>query len=139
MNRLSNIDKNIPILIVDDFSTVRRVVKNCLSRLGFKNVIEASDGLSALEIMRSNPVKLIISDWEIPHIHDSNLLNTAHNDTANKDKELKCLPVLVIIPESKNAQIQKESTPENKQYLVKPFTTDVLEAKMEALLEKQDG
>lgn len=132
MKTLSDLDKNMPILVADDFSTVRRVVKNCLAQLGFKNVIEAEDAESAIEKLRSNRCELVISDWNIPHHAGPDFLTALR-----EDEDLKSVPVLMIIAEAqkKDARKKQESAPE--EFIVKPFTRDALQQKLNLLFSDE--
>ena len=92
MTNLADLNKNMPILIVDDYSTVRRIVKNCLGRLGFKNVIEAEDGESAFEMLKNNEVELVISDWQMPRISGSQLLQSVRTDSRLRPRHRRQKP-----------------------------------------------
>ncbi|NDC38955.1 MAG: response regulator, partial [Proteobacteria bacterium] len=89
----------MPILIVDDFATMRRIVKTCLRQLGFENVTEADDGKVALEKLNANEFKLIISDWNMPNMMGIDLLRSVRGD-----QRLKALPFLMV-----TAEAQKEN------------------------------
>ena len=93
-------DKNLRILIVDDFSTMRRIVKNLLNDLGFFNTTEADDGTSALAELRRAPFDLVITDWNMPGMPGIDLLKAIRADDA-----LKTIPVLLVTAEAKREQI----------------------------------
>lgn len=122
MKRIDDLDKNMHILVVDDYSSVRRVVKNCLAKLGFKNVAEAENGSSAIEIARQNKFNLIISDWAMPDMKVSDLLSQI--STAEK------VPCLMVVAPNQKKDTAKETAQEKSDYIVKPFTVATLEEKM---------
>lgn len=132
MASLADLNKNMPILVVDDFSTVRRIVRNCLGRLGFKNVIEAEDQQKALELLKDNEVEFVISDWQIPGGTNDELFKAVRNEQPQKQ-----VPILMIVPEAQKSQAEKNSKTKLAEFLVKPFTTEALQAKMEELLSKE--
>ncbi|HLC26147.1 MAG TPA: chemotaxis response regulator CheY [bacterium] len=122
-------DLNIKILIVDDFSTMRRIVKNLLRQLGFNNIQEADDGTTALEQLKTDPVDLIISDWNMPKMTGLDLLKAIRGD----DK-LKKIPVLMVTAEARKENIVEAVQAGVNNYIVKPFTAETLKEKMEKVL-----
>lgn len=129
MTDLRNLDKNMPILVVDDYSTVRRVVKNCLTKLGFKNVLEAEDFAGALTLISEHQVRLIISDWKLPDLGTDDTLARLKSD-----RKLNSLPLLLVVSEQQKNEILANSRATQEQLLVKPFTTETLQKKMEAVI-----
>jgi two-component system chemotaxis response regulator CheY len=125
------VDKNMPILIVDDFATMLRVVRNLLRQIGFENVQEASDGSQALEKMRGadNKFGLVISDWNMEPMTGLQLLRELR-----ADEDLQQTPFIMITAESKteNVIMAKEAGVNN--YIVKPFDAQTLRAKMSAVI-----
>ena len=125
------VDKNMPILIVDDFNTMLRIIKNLLHQLGFNNVEEASDGSQALEMMRGadNNFGLVLSDWNMEPMTGLQLLKELRTD-----EQLKPTPFIMITAESKteNMNMAKEAGVDN--YIVKPFDLQTLRAKMTAVI-----
>ncbi len=125
------VDKNMPILIVDDYDTMLRIIKNLLHQLGFKNLDEASDGSQALEMMRDadNNFGLVISDWNMEPMTGLQLLKELRTD-----EQLKQTPFIMITAESKteNVIMAKEAGVNN--YIVKPFDAQTLRAKMSAVI-----
>jgi len=120
------LNPNIKILVVDDFKTMRKIIKNILTQLGFKNIIEADDGTTALELLKKQKVDLIISDWNMPKMNGLELLKTIRSDDNLKDIRF----IMVT------AEAQKESVIEAikhgvNQYVVKPFTPETLKEKLE--------
>jgi len=130
---LSDVDKNIPILVVDDFSTMRRIVKNCLTQLGFKNITEAEDGQIALEKLKNNSeIKLIISDWNMPNMMGIDLLRAVRSDDS-----LKSIPFLMVTAEAQKENVLEAAKAGVSNYIVKPFTADALQTKLEAIYTKK--
>lgn len=127
MTDLRDLDKNMPILIVDDYSTVRRVVKNCLSGLGFKNIIEAEDFAGAQAKMSEQSVKLVISDFKLPDVLDSNAL-VSFASAGNQ------LPILLVVNENQKKELLAKSNIKKEQLLVKPFTMQMLQEKIQAVI-----
>ncbi len=130
MSGLDSIDKNMPILVVDDYSTMRRVLRNCLSQLGFKNITEAESGQEAWDKLQGSDFKFIISDWHMPSMAGIDLLRVVRS----KEK-FKTLPFLIITPEAhKQENFEVASQAGVSSCIVKPFTASALERKMEAIL-----
>lgn len=124
-------DKNMKILIVDDFSTMRRIVKNLLGELGFSNTLEADDGNTALPILRQGGVDFLVTDWNMPGMTGLELLKAIRTD----DK-LKTLPVLMVTAESKREQIVEAAQAGVNGYIVKPFTAATLREKIDKIFER---
>ena len=97
MAGLSNLDKNMPILVVDDFSTMRRIVRNYLKSLGFENVTEADDGQSAWEKLQQQEFQFIVSDWNMPKMMGIDLLKTVRASEKYKD-----IPFIIVTAETQN-------------------------------------
>ncbi|CAM2773505.1 CheY [Vibrio fluvialis] len=110
-------NKNMKILIVDDFSTMRRIVKNLLRDLGFNNTQEADDGLTALPMLKKGEFDFVVTDWNMPGMQGIDLLRNIR-----ADEELKHLPVLMITAEAKREQIIEAAQAGVNGYIVKPFT-----------------
>ena len=124
-------DKNLKFLVVDDFSTMRRIVRNLLKELGFANVDEAEDGVAALNKLRSSQFDFVISDWNMPNMTGIDLLINIRADA-----NLKSLPVLMITAEAKKENIVAAAQAGASGYIVKPFTAAVLEEKLNKIFEK---
>ncbi|HKK55463.1 chemotaxis response regulator CheY [Marinobacter sp.] len=124
-------DKNMNILIVDDFSTMRRIIKNLLRDLGFTNTDEADDGNTALPLLKSGKYDFLITDWNMPGMSGLDLLKEVR-----KDEKLKTLPVLMVTAEAKRDQIVAAATAGVNGYVVKPFTAAVLKEKIEKIFER---
>lgn len=124
-------DKNLKFLVVDDFSTMRRIVRNLLKELGFANVDEAEDGVAALNKLRNSQFDFVISDWNMPNMTGIDLLIAIRADA-----NLKSLPVLMITAEAKKENIVAAAQAGASGYIVKPFTAAVLEEKLNKIFEK---
>ncbi|MBK9493782.1 MAG: Chemotaxis protein CheY [Alphaproteobacteria bacterium ADurb.BinA280] len=124
-------DKNLKILIVDDFSTMRRIVKNLLGDLGFTNTAEAEDGNSALAYLRSASCEMVITDWNMPGMTGIDLLRAIRLDA-----KLKHLPVLMVTAEAKREQIIEAAQAGVNGYIIKPFTAATLQEKLNKIFER---
>ena len=128
------LNKNMRILIVDDFSTMRRIVKNLLGDLGFTNTAEAEDGHAALALLNSQPFDFVVTDWNMPVMTGIELLKAIRADA-----KLKTLPVLMVTAEAKREQIIEAAQAGVNGYVVKPFTAQVLKEKIEKIFERVNG
>ncbi len=117
------------ILIVDDFSTMRRIIKNLLRDLGFTNTQEADDGSSALPLLKASDFDFLITDWNMPGMTGIDLLKAVR-----ADEKLQSLPVLMVTAEAKREQIIEAAQAGVNGYVVKPFTADQLTEKLEKIL-----
>jgi two-component system chemotaxis response regulator CheY len=124
-------DKNLKILIVDDFSTMRRIVKNLLNDLGFQITSEAEDGNSALTHLRAAPCDLVITDWNMPGMTGIELLKAIRTDP-----KLAHLPVLMVTAEAKREQIIEAAQSGVNGYIIKPFTAQTLQEKLQKIFER---
>lgn len=119
-------DPNMKILVVDDFSTMRRIVRNLLKELGFANVHEAEDGVDALNKLRGEKnYEFVVSDWNMPNMTGIELLRNIRADAA-----LKHLPVLMVTAEAKRENIIEAAQAGASGYVVKPFTAATLDEKL---------
>lgn len=119
------------ILIVDDFSTMRRIIKNLLRDLGFDNTAEADDGQTALPILQSGKIDFLVTDWNMPVMNGIELLRAVRADAA-----LASMPVLMVTAEQKRDQIVEAAEAGVNGYIVKPFTSDVLREKIDKIFER---
>lgn len=124
-------DKNLRILVVDDFPTMRRIVRNLLKELGFTNVEEAEDGQQALEFLNQGSFELVISDWNMPNLDGLEMLRRVRANPATAT-----LPVLMVTAEAKKENIIAAAQAGASGYVVKPFTAAVLEEKLDKVFEK---
>jgi two-component system chemotaxis response regulator CheY len=121
-------DPNMKILVVDDFSTMRRIVRNLLKELGFSNVEEAEDGVDALKKLRADTFDFVVSDWNMPNMTGIDLLREIR-----KDPGLKHLPVLMVTAEAKKENIIEAAQAGASGYVVKPFTAITLDEKLKKI------
>jgi two-component system chemotaxis response regulator CheY len=121
-------DQNMKILVVDDFSTMRRIVRNLLKELGFSNVYEAEDGVDALKKLRAETFNFVVSDWNMPNMTGIDLLREIR-----KDATLKHLPVLMVTAEAKRENIIEAAQAGASGYVVKPFTAVTLDEKLQKI------
>jgi two-component system chemotaxis response regulator CheY len=124
-------DKNMKFLIVDDFSTMRRIIRNLLKELEFTNADEAEDGVAALAKLRGGNFDFVVSDWNMPNMTGIELLQAIRADNT-----LKHLPVLMVTAEAKKENIIAAAQAGASGYVVKPFTAAVLEEKLNKIFEK---
>lgn len=124
-------NKAMQILIVDDFSTMRRIIKNLLRDLGFSNIQEADDGVTALPILREGDFDLLVTDWNMPDMSGIDLVQEIR-----KDARLASLPVLMVTAEAKRNQIIEAAHAGINGYVVKPFTAETLKEKIEKIFER---
>jgi two-component system chemotaxis response regulator CheY len=127
-------DPNMKFLVVDDFSTMRRIVRNLLKELGFTNVDEAEDGVAALSKLRSTHFDFVVSDWNMPNMTGIDLLKQIRGDA-----NLKHLPVLMVTAEAKKENIIEAAQAGASGYVVKPFTAATLEEKLNKIFQNQGG
>jgi two-component system chemotaxis response regulator CheY len=120
--------ENTKILVVDDFSTMRRIVRNLLKELGFANVQEAEDGIDALNKLRSDQFDFVVTDWNMPNMTGIELLRGIRADT-----NLKHLPVLMVTAEAKKENIIEAAQAGASGYIVKPFTAATLDEKLKKI------
>lgn len=122
------------ILIVDDFSTMRRIIKNLLRDLGFTNTQEADDGLTALPMLQNGDFEFLVTDWNMPGMQGIELLKEVRADA-----KLKEMPVLMVTAEQKREQIVEAAQAGVNGYIVKPFTAVTLKEKLDKIFERIEG
>lgn len=127
MHSLRDVDHSMPILVVDDYQSMRRIVRNCLKQLGFENVTEAESGSAAIEQLNSSEFKLIISDWSMPDVNAQELLQELRSHGLET-------PVLVVAAPQERPRIPAFDADANAGIIVKPFTKEILEQKLEQVL-----
>jgi len=128
-------DKNLKFLVVDDFSTMRRIIRNLLKELGFANVEEAEDGAIALQKLKNGiGVEFVISDWNMPNLDGLGLLQEIRADAA-----LKTLPVLMVTAEAKKENIVAAAQAGASGYVVKPFTAATLDEKLNKIFQNMQA
>ncbi|ASJ97348.1 MULTISPECIES: chemotaxis response regulator CheY [Shewanella] len=124
-------DKNMKILVVDDFSTMRRIIKNLLRDLGFNNTQEADDGSTALPMLQKGDFDFVVTDWNMPGMQGIDLLKAIR-----ADDDLKHIPVLMVTAEAKREQIIAAAQAGVNGYVVKPFTAATLKEKLDKIFER---
>ena len=124
-------DKQIKVLVVDDFATMRKVIRNLLKQIGYDNILEAEDGVSALKILKSQIIDLVISDWNMPNMTGLELLKAVR-----ADESLKSTLFLMVTAEALQDNVIAAVKAGVNNYIVKPFTAEVLNEKIAKILEK---
>lgn len=124
-------NKNMRILIVDDFSTMRRIIKNLLNDLGYTNTAEADDGNTALVALAQGSFDFVVTDWNMPGMTGIELLKAIR-----ADDRFKTLPVLMVTAEAKREQIIEAAQNGVNGYIIKPFTAQTLEEKLGKIFER---
>ncbi len=123
-------DTSMKVLVVDDFATMRRIVKNILTQLGYKNLVEADDGTTALDILKAEKVDMIISDWNMPKMTGLELLQTVRADADMAD-----VPFIMVTAEAQQDNIILAVKAKVSQYIVKPFTAETLGEKIDKIFD----
>jgi len=121
-------DLNMKVLIVDDFATMRRIVKNILKQIGFTNIFEAEDGKSALKMLQSDKFDLVMCDWNMPEMPGIELLGKVR-----ADEQLKGIPFVMVTAEAQKDNIIEAVKAGVNSYIVKPFTAEIVEQKLKKL------
>ena len=125
------VDKNLKFLVVDDFSTMRRIIRNLLKELGFSNVDEAEDGAVGLQKLRTGSFQFVITDWNMPNMTGIQLLRAIRAEAT-----LRTLPVLMVTAEAKKENIIEAAQAGANGYIVKPFTAATLDEKLGKIFDK---
>ena len=128
------VNKSLKILVVDDFPTMRRIIRNLLKELGFENVDEAEDGAVGLEKLRNGGFQFVVSDWNMPNMDGLTMLQNIRAYAS-----LASLPVLMVTAEAKKENIVAAAQAGANGYVVKPFTAATLEEKLNKIFEKIAG
>lgn len=121
-------DPHMRVLVVDDFSTMRRIIKNILRQLGFDNVIEADDGTTAWEVINNEKIDFIVSDWNMPQMTGIELLRKVRSS-----EEYGALPFLMVTAEAQQENIIEAVQAKVSNYIVKPFTAETLKQKIDKI------
>ena len=122
------VNTKMKVLVVDDFSTMRRIVKNILRQLGFENIVEADDGSSAKAKLESERIDMVISDWNMPNMSGLELLKWVRSQ-----EEFKDLPFLMVTAEAQKENVLEAVKAKVSNYIVKPFTAETLNEKIEKI------
>jgi len=123
--------KDMKILVVDDFATMRKVVRNLLKQGGYQNVVEAEDGVAALAVIKSQKIDFIISDWNMPNMTGLELLKAVRADA-----EVTATPFLMVTAEALQDNVIAAVKAGVSNYIVKPFTAETLDEKIAKIVEK---
>ena len=126
------LDLKMRILVVDDFSTMRRILKNILKQIGYTDIDEAEDGNGALAKLRQDKYDLVVSDWNMPNMSGLDLLKAIRADSA-----LNGIPVLMVTAEAKKENVVEAIKAGVNNYIVKPFTAEVLREKIEKVFDNK--
>jgi len=124
-------DANMKILVVDDFGTMRKIIKNLLRELGYSNVEEAEDGARALEKLKEGGFNFVITDWNMPNMPGIELLKTIRVTDGIKD-----MPILMVTAEAEKEKVVAAVQAKVNNYVVKPFTSAVLKEKIDSIFDK---
>ena len=123
------------ILVVDDSSTMRRIIKNTLARLGYKDIIEGADGVEAWDALQNNPdTEVVITDWNMPNMNGLELVKKIRAQEKYKD-----MPIIMVTTEGGKKEVITALKAGVNNYIVKPFTPQVLKEKLQAVLGKNEG
>jgi len=122
------VDTNMRVLIVDDFATMRRILKNILKQIGFKNISEADNGKAALKELKNERFDLVLCDWNMPEMPGIELLNQVRSD-----EQLKGIPFVMVTAEAKKENILEAVKAGVSSYIVKPFTAETISEKLKKI------
>lgn len=126
------IDYRIKVLVVDDFATMRKIVRNILKQIGFDDITEAEDGTAALRTIKNEIIGLVVTDWNMPNMSGLDLLKKIR-----QNPETAKIPVLMVTAEGLKENIMEAVKAGVNNYVVKPFTAEVLQEKIETIFRKQ--
>ena len=118
-------DLNMKVLVVDDFATMRRILKNIMKQIGFSNLTEAENGKNALKILKGETIDLVLCDWNMPEMAGIDLLNAVRGDD-----QLKETPFVMVTAEAQKENILEAVKAGVNSYIVKPFTAETVEEKL---------
>lgn len=121
-------DPNMRVLVVDDFSTMRRIVKNILRQIGFTNIVEADDGTTAWEVLNKDHIEFVISDWNMPQMTGIELLRKVRSS-----EEFADMPFLMVTAEAQQENIIEAVQAKVSNYVVKPFTAEIMKQKIDKI------
>lgn len=124
-------DLSMKVLVVDDFATMRRILKGVLKEIGFTKIIEADDGSTALAVLKKDKVGLIVSDWNMPEVTGLELLKAVRGDEL-----MKKVPFLMVTAEGQKDSVVQAVQAGVDNYVVKPFTADTIKEKLEQIFHK---
>lgn len=125
------IDYRMKVLVVDDFATMRKIIRNILKQIGFEQIIEAEDGHAALQVLKHEPVGLVVTDWNMPNLSGIELLRQIR-----QNPQTAKVPVLMVTAEGLKENVLEAVKAGVNNYVVKPFTAEVFQEKIEAIFRK---
>lgn len=125
------IDLRMKVLVVDDFATMRKIVRNILKQIGFEDIVEAEDGHAALQMIKNDQVGLVVTDWNMPNMSGLELLREIRQNPQTTN-----LPVLMVTAEGLKENVMEAVKAGVSNYVVKPFTAEVLQDKIENIFKK---
>jgi len=125
------IDFSMKVLVVDDFATMRKIVRNILKQIGFEDITEAEDGNAALRVLKGDKIGLVVTDWNMPNMSGLELLHEIRRDAQTKN-----IPVLMVTAEGLKENVMEAVKAGVNNYVVKPFTAEVLQEKIETIFRK---
>lgn len=129
-----NIDFRMKVLVADDFATMRKIVRNILKQIGFDNIVEAEDGQAAMQVLRNENIGLVVTDWNMPNMNGLELLQKIRTDPKTAH-----LPVLMVTAEGLKDNVVAAVKAGVNNYVVKPFTAEILQEKIEQIFKKLAG
>ncbi|OPX19563.1 MAG: hypothetical protein BZ151_08445 [Desulfobacca sp. 4484_104] len=127
-----SLDVKKKVLVVDDFSTMRKIVRNVLKQLGFEDIVEADNGANALAVLRNEKIDLVVTDWNMPQMDGLELLENIRANDMTKN-----LPVLMVTAEGMKESVIAAVKAGVDNYVVKPFTAETLSEKLEQVFKKR--
>ena len=125
------IDFRMKVLVVDDFATMRKIVRNILKQIGFEDITEAEDGNAALRVLKNEKIGLVVTDWNMPNMSGLELLQEIRRDGQTQNT-----PVLMVTAEGLKENVMEAVKAGVNNYVVKPFTAEVLQEKIESIFKK---
>ena len=128
------INYNMKVLVVDDFATMRKIVRNILKQIGFNNIVEADDGAHAMEVIRNDKIDFVVTDWNMPNMSGLELLINIRGEEKAKDT-----PVLMVTAEGLAENVVDAVKAGVDNYIVKPFTAETVQAKIEQIFAKRSA
>ena len=128
---MEKLDLGMRVLVVDDFATMRKIVRNILKQIGFEDIIEAEDGTAALQLIKNDKVGLVVTDWNMPNMTGLDLLREIRQNPQTSN-----LPVLMVTAEGLKENVMEAVKAGVSNYVVKPFTAEVLQEKIETIFKK---
>ena len=126
------INLGMKVLVVDDFATMRKIVRNILKQIGFTNIVEADDGANAMSIIKDDSIDFVVTDWNMPNMSGLELLKNIRATEKAKD-----MPVLMVTAEGLSENVVDAVKAGVDNYIVKPFTAETVQAKIEQIFAKR--